>query len=428
LLNVDTSKMWIKVWITIFVVGFAYGKNFEKCPNYPDDNFIPYCDTSNCQLPDCACAGQEPEVLLKDRPQIVYLTFDDAMTGEFDKNFYEELFMPNISNNGDYKYTNPNGCPIRSTFFVTAKSNEYPVTNKYWRNGHEIAAHSITHRSNTTYWKTIDTKQWEDEMYGVKQMINKFAKVPLDDIVGIRTPYLQSGGDEMLQMMENKGFEYDCSSPSRLFGYTNMNYGRWPFTYDWYNDMDCQIEPCPKCDFPGIWSQPILDFEDGRDDGLGHGYPCGMTDTCQVQGGGNSDSIYNMLMKNFDRAYNGYTRSPIGIYIHSAWFVYTNSWHFEGYKKFLDHIMAMDDVWIVPIKDGIEYMKNGSMTNDNLINGDFEPFNCDKPFPTEPCPGPTECPYTVDNEDIIGPIDYRLRICGLSCPRNFPWLGNPLGQ
>ena len=100
-------------------------------------------------------------------------------------------------------------------------------------------------------------------------------------IIGVRAPFLQGGGDEMIQMMVDKGFEYDCSAPSRVFGYENMKYGRWPFTYDWYQDMDCQIEPCPHCSFPGIWSQPILDFEDGRDDGTGHGYPCGMTDTCQ---------------------------------------------------------------------------------------------------------------------------------------------------
>ena len=97
----------------------------------------------------------------------------------------------------------------------------------------------------------------------------------------MRTPHLQSGGDEMVQMMRNNNFEYDSSAPSKNYGYLNMDHGRWPFTYDWYNDMDCQIEPCPQCDFPGIWSQPILDFEDGRDNGLGHGYPCGMTDTCQ---------------------------------------------------------------------------------------------------------------------------------------------------
>ena len=34
----------------------------------------------------------------------------------------------------------------------------------------------------------------------------------------------------------------------------------------------------------------------------------------------------------------------------------------------------------------------------------------------------------MDNPpDIIGPFDYRMNICGPTCPRNFPWLGNPLG-
>ena len=57
------------------------------------------------------------------RPQIVYLTFDDGMTEEFDRLYFSELFMPN--ENGEYKYTNPNGCPIKATFFVCAKSNEF---------------------------------------------------------------------------------------------------------------------------------------------------------------------------------------------------------------------------------------------------------------------------------------------------------------
>ena len=49
------------------------------------------------------------------------------MTNEFDTNFYTELFMPDA--NDVYKYTNPNGCPIRATFFVCGKSNEYPVVS-----------------------------------------------------------------------------------------------------------------------------------------------------------------------------------------------------------------------------------------------------------------------------------------------------------
>ena len=57
--------MWIKIWITVFFVALTYGKNFDTCPGYPDGSYIPYCDNGpqgNCQLPDCACAGQEPDV------------------------------------------------------------------------------------------------------------------------------------------------------------------------------------------------------------------------------------------------------------------------------------------------------------------------------------------------------------------------------
>merc|ERR1719369_1218631 len=57
-----------------------------------------------------------------------------------------------------------------------------------------------------------------------------------------------------------------------------------------------------------------------------------MTDTCQMSGD-TADDVFDMLWKNFERSYNGNTRAPIGLYIHSAWFVRTNSWHFEGYKN-----------------------------------------------------------------------------------------------
>ena len=82
-----------------------------------------------CKLPDCACSGTEPKTELSERPQIVYLTFDDAMAKLFDDNYYSELFMPD--ENGNHKYTNPNGCPIRSTFFAKAGYNDYHVVWTY---------------------------------------------------------------------------------------------------------------------------------------------------------------------------------------------------------------------------------------------------------------------------------------------------------
>ena len=45
------------------------------------------------------------------RPQIVYLTFDDAFTAQAEEQFYRSLF--------DGTYKNPNGCDIRATHFIT---------------------------------------------------------------------------------------------------------------------------------------------------------------------------------------------------------------------------------------------------------------------------------------------------------------------
>ena len=45
------------------------------------------------------------------RPQIVYLTYDDAFTAQAEEQFYRSLF--------DGTFKNPNGCAIRATHFIT---------------------------------------------------------------------------------------------------------------------------------------------------------------------------------------------------------------------------------------------------------------------------------------------------------------------
>ena len=62
---------------------------------------------------------------------------------------------------------------------------------------------------------------------------------------------------------------------------------------------------------------------------------------------------------------------------------------YEGYKLFLEEILLKDNVWIVPVAAGIEYRKN-PVTNQDLIDKKFEPFNCDS-FPAEDCPSPSVC-------------------------------------
>merc|ERR1719430_782427 len=82
---------------------------------------------------NCHCSGNETKFAdLDDRPQIVYLTFDDAFTAIAEEDFYRVLF------NGTYK--NPNGCNIRATHFITQSYTDYELVNRYWHKGHEIAA------------------------------------------------------------------------------------------------------------------------------------------------------------------------------------------------------------------------------------------------------------------------------------------------
>ena len=109
------------MWSTYSIIRTSF--SLGECPN--DVLVDTKCSSSTCVLPDCACSGSEPKVDLSERPQIVYLTFDEAMTQLFDQDYYTELFMADV--NGDYKYANPNGCPIRATFFVTALSNDFHV-------------------------------------------------------------------------------------------------------------------------------------------------------------------------------------------------------------------------------------------------------------------------------------------------------------
>ncbi|CAN8005983.1 unnamed protein product [Ixodes pacificus] len=92
------------------------------------------CNTNNCKLPNCMCESTKPPV--KDMPQFVMLTFDDAVT-ETNMKFYRELLEnPKRKNKA-------NGCRIAATFFASGEYLDYPSVNELYRMGNEIALHSI---------------------------------------------------------------------------------------------------------------------------------------------------------------------------------------------------------------------------------------------------------------------------------------------
>jgi len=408
---------------------------------------------------NCHCSGNETKFALEDRPQIVYLTFDDAFTAIAEEDFYRVLF------NGTYK--NPNGCNIRATHFITQSYTDYELVNRYWHKGHEIAAHSITHRNDISYWEKMDVAGWKDEMVGVRKMIAQFATLDPCEITGNRAPFLQGGGDAMFQMLKENNFEYDCTWPTRKFGYLDAEAALYPYTLDYASVQDCPIEPCPKCEYPGLWVQPMIDLED---DWIGsnpmypnNGNVCSMLDGCVIMNQPETaETVYEMLMKNFMRVYYGETddfgdfqpgnKAPWGLYMHAAWFFGENRWHYDGYRMFLDELTGIydngtrkyPDVFIVDVKSGINYMKRQLPMQiiDNYGKGDHSPFGCEAiegqtgKYAEWKCGGGQSCKFDAHFPDDGIDGERYMNICRRknnhdlqSCPTpdNYPWLGNHCG-
>ena len=105
-------------------------------------------------------------------PQIVMLTFDDAVT-VLNHGLFEDMMRDRV---------NPNGAKASATFFVSHEYNNYQLTHDLYTSGHEIALHSITHQTNTMYWANLNETGWSAEICGQKRQMAHFAKIPEDKV------------------------------------------------------------------------------------------------------------------------------------------------------------------------------------------------------------------------------------------------------
>ena len=98
---------------------------------------------------------------------MVTITFDDAVNSENWDIYIKKLFSPSRKN--------PNGCPIHGTFYVSHEYTNYAMIPKLANLGHEIAVHSITHRTPESWWeKNATIEDWFDEMVGQANIINRY--------------------------------------------------------------------------------------------------------------------------------------------------------------------------------------------------------------------------------------------------------------
>ena len=92
---------------------------------------------------------------------------------------------------------NPNGCPIKATFYVSHEWTDYSQVQNLYANGHEIALHTITHSFGTNF----NEEKWANEVVGEAELLVRFAGVNPVDIKGMRAPFLAVGGDKMFNML-----------------------------------------------------------------------------------------------------------------------------------------------------------------------------------------------------------------------------------
>jgi hypothetical protein len=84
---------------------------------------------------------------------------------------------------------------------------------------------------------------------GQADLLHKYGGVKIEDIKGMRAPFLQIGGDNMFDALERYGFYYD-SSISTL-------QPSWPFTLEYGMEHPCPVPPCAEKSHPGIWEIPL---------------------------------------------------------------------------------------------------------------------------------------------------------------------------
>ena len=273
-------------------------------------------------------------------PMFVYFTFDDAVTSS-NIGYYRRLFGKG--------HTNPNGCPVRATFFNSHQNTDYNLVSSLFQEGHELASHSVSHRSPSTWWEHNATAQdWFDEIVGQRENIarNTGGLVPIEKIKGMRSPFLALGGDKQFDMLEENDFVYDSS-----IAY-NSESPTWPFTLNKPAAMNgpiCRSAFCPQSPH-ALWEVVMNVY---YQDYPSTTRPCSMVDGCRPDSG--RQGAKNFLWKNFRRHYEHRHKVPFGVNMHAAWFSY------EGYLDAMDDFMTalldLPDVYIVPVMTLLEWIQ-----------------------------------------------------------------------
>ncbi|CAG9863098.1 unnamed protein product [Phyllotreta striolata] len=374
----------MKCLLTVFIT-FAVARS-ALCLDIADS-----CNDGKCTIAkNCRCSNSPSPLTgkLDDWPQLISLTFDDAITDDI----YNKYLSPLLFNS-----KNPDNKPIGATFFVPHEYTNYQRVNDLYNSGFEIGVNSISKYFSQKYWRNATADLLVQEFSGQKHILTKFANIPESSILGVRTPQLQLAGDNSFQAYVKSKLTYDSSWPSlasrRMF----------PYTLDFMSTEECILgAKCPKNSYPGFWVLPIneLSGENGKD--------CNVISSCTIEG--SSKVISDWLTGQVEDIRNS-TKIPLTLMIDSGWFNSTEN-SVDAFKQFMTNMSLKKDVFFVTQKQVYEWIRNPVKTANFKTETSTGPVaNCDK----------KKCLVKKDDDQ------YTFFIC-TSCPNKYPWVGNPDGN
>ena len=310
-------------------------------------NSAKYCiQEKNCKLPTCLCRSLSPPggIPVGQVPQMVYFTFDGPLT-QNSHSFYSKIF-----NN---QRLNPNGCPISATFFVPKSGNFIPYLVSHMKNRLEIALQGDGHQSHLS-----------SGGYDIfKELQYMLTKLPVRPISGWRSPSMKPYGEAQYQSLLDNQMLYDSTLTTK----TASGDLPWPYTLDFGWKDGCPVRGCPWKRYPGLWEIPVKPLLDVKEL-----YPCVYADGCMNNPWTEQDT-YDYLMANFMKYYRG-NRSPMSVSFRQNWFyhpVYRPN--VRGLIRFIDQLLTMDDVYIVSIRQLIQWLQQPTPINKMKS---FVPWQC----------------------------------------------------
>ncbi|MEI6514989.1 MAG: polysaccharide deacetylase family protein [bacterium] len=332
-------------------------------------------------------------------PQIVLLTFDDSVTS----NSFQ-LVQSVLTN-----HVNPNGNPIKSTFFVSLDAKvDYGWVNQLYAAGHEIAIHTMTHSTSTN----TDFSTWRKEIAGCRRALSRFAAIPLSDIVGFRAPYLQFNNNSF-QILAERGLLYDSSLLEWPGSYSaNAAHYLWPYTLEAGVVQSNQTGAFPIQPVPGLFEIPLWNQVTSGVSAVSMDPPDSM----------DSNAVVSLWKTNFLFHYEG-NRAPYGLYLHATssnqWLSNTNyPWRNDALNAFISWARSHPDVWFITMHDLANFMRDPVAASEALTSTVFQ-TTTHTPYPSNlisRCLYPNNTMYVCGDCPPVYPAPTNMYFSGAPIP------------